>query len=204
MLLNYIAIFEIPYVLSRARPFRIRRDPRWLSPSMDVTTTPPRDLEIWIDGDCAVCRRSQRWCAARDHGRNLTFRDLHSPGGVEPPAELEDLMHAVHVRRSDGTVATGYDAWLLVLAQLPNWRRLAGFGAWPPVRRIGRFVYSLVARGRHRLSRLIAPGLERPPIVHGNGSAQRPVVGDGCDQDVEVELDGPKPGRGEEEPTPVG
>ena len=170
---------------------------------MDVTTTPARDLEVWIDGDCAVCRRSQRWCTARDQGRSLTFRDLHDPDGVEPPADFEDLMHEVHVRRSDGTVATGYDAWLLVLARLPEWRRLAGFGAWPPIRRLGRVVYSVVARWRHRISRFIEPGLEGTPVVHGNGVAQRPVVGDGCDQDVEVELDGPEPGRGEEQPPPV-
>lgn len=171
---------------------------------MDVKTTPARDLEVWIDGDCAVCRLSERWCTIRDHERSLTFRDLHDRDGVAPPAEFEDLMHEVHVRRSDGTVATGYDAWLLVLSRLPRWRRLAGLGAWPPMRRIGRAAYSLVARWRHRLSRFIKPELEGTPVVHGNGFAQRPVVGDGRDQDVEVELDGSESGRGEEQPTSVG
>jgi predicted DCC family thiol-disulfide oxidoreductase YuxK len=161
---------------------------------MNVTTTPPRDLEVWIDGDCAVCRRSQRWCAARDLGKSLVFRDLHGTAGVEPPADFEKLMREVHVRRTDGTIATGYDAWLLVLSRLPRWRRLAGLGAWPPIRRIGRIVYSFIARRRHRLARFIAPGSEGPPGVHGNGFAERPVAGDGCDQDVEVELDGSEPG----------
>ena len=160
---------------------------------MDVTTTPPRDLEIWIDGDCAVCRRSRRWCSDRDRAGNLTFRDLHDPGGVEPPAELEELMLKVHVRRADGRVVSGYEAWLVVLSHLPNWKWLAAVGAWPPIRPIGRAAYSLVARWRHRLSRFIEPGLERPPVVDRDRLAQRPVVGDGSDQDVEVELDGPEP-----------
>ncbi len=112
-------------------------------------------LEVWIDGDCAVCRRSQRWCAARDHDRRLSFTDLHSAGGVEPPADREDMLREVHVRRPDGSVATGYDGWLLVLSELPGWSRLAAVASWSPLRRIGPFFYALVAKSRHRLSRII-------------------------------------------------
>jgi predicted DCC family thiol-disulfide oxidoreductase YuxK len=124
---------------------------------MGVDSNPSRGLEIWIDGDCTVCRRSQRWCDARDHRRTLIFRDLHNPNGSEPPAALEDLLQEVHVRRSDGTVASGYDAWLFVLDELPRWRRLASLGTWPPIRWIGRIAYSIVARWRHRLSRIVGP-----------------------------------------------
>lgn len=108
-------------------------------------------LEIWIDGDCAVCRRSQRWCTARDHEQRLNFRDLRNEHEAEPPGDGDAMRREVHVRRADGSVATGFDAWLLVLAELPGWSRFAAIAGWPAVRRFGPLFYAIIARWRHRI-----------------------------------------------------
>lgn len=129
--------------------------PEYTTPSDRYPSLMETRLEVWIDGDCAVCRRSQRWCAARDHDRRLSFTDLHSSGGVEPPADREAMLHEVHVRRPDGSVATGYDGWLLVLAELPGWSRLAAVAGWSPLCRIGPFFYAAIAKTRHHISRIL-------------------------------------------------
>jgi len=118
---------------------------------MDPPTAAAPELEIWIDGDCQVCRRSKRWCVSRDRHDRLEFRDLHDRGHGEPPASLEAMSRSVHVRRADGLVRTGYDAWLEILAALDGWGRLARLGGLPGIRRLGSVLYSIVARNRHRI-----------------------------------------------------
>jgi len=105
-------------------------------------------LEIWIDGDCTVCRRSERWCNLRDHRRRLVFRDLHTE--VELPRSRDAMMAAVHLRRLDGSIATGFEAWRAILAELPRWRWIGIVSGWPVLKQIGTVVYSVVAGNRHR------------------------------------------------------
>jgi predicted DCC family thiol-disulfide oxidoreductase YuxK len=59
-------------------------------------------------------------------------------------------MHAVHVRLADGTVRTGFDAWRMILAELDGWRWLARAAGLPGLNHVGRSIYSLMARNRHR------------------------------------------------------
>jgi len=118
---------------------------------MSLTTQDPPVLEIWIDGDCDVCRRSEEWCSARDGRRRLSFVDLHAPGSEEPPGSPEAMMRAVHVRHADGTVRTGFDAWRGILAELDGWRWLAWATGLPGFKLLGGFIYSMAARNRHRI-----------------------------------------------------
>jgi predicted DCC family thiol-disulfide oxidoreductase YuxK len=106
-------------------------------------------IEVWIDGECAVCRRSRRWCADRDPDRRIRFVDLHDETDIRPPADQTDLMHRVHVRRADGSIAVGFEGWRAVLGELPGWRWLATASGWPPLSWVGRLGYALVARWRH-------------------------------------------------------
>jgi predicted DCC family thiol-disulfide oxidoreductase YuxK len=106
-------------------------------------------LEVWIDGDCPVCRRSERWCRVRDRADRLAFRDLRRD--PDPPVSRARLRRAVHVRLPDGTIAAGFDAWRRILLELDGWRWLGRITALPGLRHIGSLVYSLVAANRHRL-----------------------------------------------------
>lgn len=107
-------------------------------------------LEVWIDSSCSVCRRSEQWCRDRDKNERLVFRDLHhSP---DPPAPKERLIEAVHVRRADGTVESGFEGWREILLALDRWRLLGRISGLPVVRQLGGLVYAAIASNRHRLS----------------------------------------------------
>ena len=110
----------------------------------------PPTLEIWIDGDCDVCRWSEEWCSVRDGRRRLSFVDLHDPGSYEAPGSTQAMMSAVHVRLADGTIKTGFNAWRRILTELDGWRWLAWATGLPGVKHLGGVVYSIAARNRHR------------------------------------------------------
>lgn len=118
---------------------------------MDSTKDGLKALDVWIDGDCDVCRWSEDWCSARDGRGRLNFIDLHAPGDAPPPGSPEAMAHTIHVRLEDGTVTTGFDAWRRILAELHGWRWPARVAGLPGIKQIGRVVYSLVALNRHRI-----------------------------------------------------
>lgn len=108
-------------------------------------------LEIWIDGECAVCRRSEQWCAARDPGARLSFVDLRTADREDLPGSPESMMQTIHVRHPDGEVSTGFDAWREILSELDTWRWLARLTGLPGIKRLGPPIYSILARNRHRI-----------------------------------------------------
>ena len=116
---------------------------------MATLYSPSPTIEIWIDGDCAVCRRSEQWCSARDHRGRLSFVDLHAANHEDLPGPPDAMMETVHVRLPDGTVITGFDAWQQVLVELDGWRWLARLIGLPGIRRLGSVLYSTLARYRH-------------------------------------------------------
>jgi predicted DCC family thiol-disulfide oxidoreductase YuxK len=105
-------------------------------------------LEVWIDGSCRVCRRSEQWCRQHDKNERLVFRDLHRD--PDPPASRERLLEAVHVRRADGAVESGFEAWRQIMLALDRWRWLGRISALPLVRQVGYLVYAAIALNRHR------------------------------------------------------
>ena len=109
-------------------------------------------VEVFYDGKCPVCRASRSWARRRDGDHRLQWFDATDPACADRlPASAAELARAVWVRRSDGTLASGYWAWLAVLAELPSWRPVARLLALPPLAWVGPPVYRLVAALRHRL-----------------------------------------------------
>ena len=119
---------------------------------MESLRSPSPPIEVWIDGDCAVCRRSEQWCSARDPQGRLSFVDLHTARYEDLPGSPDAMMETIHVRLPDGTVVTGFDAWRQILIELDGWRWLARLTALPGIRRLGSVLYSTLARYRHRVS----------------------------------------------------
>lgn len=143
---------------------------------MDSPPAHPLVLTILIDGDCAVCRASERWCASRDHHKRLRFQDLREIEHDELPAAEDELMAAVHAIRTDGSVVTGIDAWREILANLDGWGWLARIAGLPGTRQFGRMIYSLLASNRHRLSkghsgRHSSTGTGGPTVPSGDNGA---------------------------------
>jgi predicted DCC family thiol-disulfide oxidoreductase YuxK len=110
-----------------------------------------RTLDVWMDGDCRVCRLSQRWCERRDPKGRVVFHDFRVLDNPSVPVARTDLEESMWVRDADGLLLSGFAAWQRIMAELPGWRWLAGLSELPPVRWIGPNLYRLDARNRHRL-----------------------------------------------------
>ena len=118
---------------------------------MERSRNQRRTLDVWIDGECRVCRLSQRWCERRDPNRRVQFRDFRSVDDADLPVTRRDLDESMWVRDADGLLLSGFAAWQRIMAELPNWRWLAGLSVLPPMSWVGPTLYRLIARNRHRL-----------------------------------------------------
>jgi predicted DCC family thiol-disulfide oxidoreductase YuxK len=117
----------------------------------DGSTSRNQRIEVFYDGRCPVCRASRAWAERRDRGCRLDWIDATDPNFAERlPASAAELARAVGVRRRDGTLASGYRAWLAVLLELPGWRTTARVLALPPLAWFGPPAYRLIAAFRHR------------------------------------------------------
>jgi predicted DCC family thiol-disulfide oxidoreductase YuxK len=110
-----------------------------------------RALEVWYDGQCPVCRASRDWCAARDPGGRLEFRDIRAASEFELPVSRAAAEASMWVRGDDGALAEGFAGWRRILAELPGWRWIAWVSGAPPLRWLGPPIYRMVARARGRL-----------------------------------------------------
>ena len=131
--------------------------------------TRDRSLEVWYDGQCPVCRASRDWCTARDPEGRLVFRDLNTAAEAELPVARREAESAMWVRGDDGRLASGFDGWRCIMAELPGWRWLARAAGIPPLRWLGPPVYRLVAHARRVLPGSAdvtgtPKGAERPPV----------------------------------------
>lgn len=104
-----------------------------------------------MDGECAICRRSQAWCELRDHESRVLFRDFRCADDTELPVKRRSHEASMWVRTGAGTLHEGFAAWRLIMGELPRWRWLAWVTGLPPLRWLGQPVYRLVARLRYRL-----------------------------------------------------
>ena len=96
-----------------------------------------REVVVWYDGSCPLCRREIGLMRRLDRGRALTFVDVAEPGAAEAcPLDPADMLSRFHVRE-DGQLLSGAAAFAAM------WR------AVPVLRPFG-----LMARNRHVLALL--------------------------------------------------
>ena len=110
-------------------------------------------IEVWMDGDCPVCRASRAWCEMRDRGERVRFRDFRTAADADLPAPRDVLHASMWVRGPDDALHEGFEGWRTILGELPRWRWLAHVTGLGPLRRLGPRIYRLVARNRHRFGR---------------------------------------------------
>ncbi|MDP4004958.1 thiol-disulfide oxidoreductase DCC family protein [Methylobacterium sp. NEAU K] len=123
---------------------------------------PEKDLSVYYDGGCPLCRAEidhYRRCAGADQ---LTFVDI---GRAVPAPELgpdldrDAALRRFHVRAADGQLVSGAAAFSRLWRTLPGWRwlgrlvdlRVLGF---QPVLPIAERAYRLSLPLRPRLARL--------------------------------------------------
>jgi predicted DCC family thiol-disulfide oxidoreductase YuxK len=110
-----------------------------------------RTLDVWMDGNCRICQRSQKWCERRDSQGRVQFHDFRVLDDPNIPVARRELEESMWVRDADGLLLSGFAAWQRIMAELPGWRWLAGLSRLPPVSWIGPTLYRLIAKNRHRL-----------------------------------------------------
>ena len=108
-------------------------------------------LEVWLDGDCPVCRRSKKFCERRIPDGRVRFQDFRIAKDADLPMERRAHEESMWVRDSDGRTIEGFQAWRRIMAEIPGWRWLAALSGLPPARWVGPALYRFIARSRFEL-----------------------------------------------------
>ena len=110
---------------------------------------------VYFDGLCRLCSREiehYRRCAGSDQ---LLFVDICAPGfrpgdhGLDP----HEVHKNMHVRRVDGTMAVGVDAFIAIWSALPRYRMLPKFANAFGIRSVLNIGYRIFASVRPFLPR---------------------------------------------------
>ena len=113
-------------------------------------------LRVFFDADCGFCAHSASVLRRLDSNHRLALVPLQRAAEVAPDApELGVLLASMHVRDSTGRWSVGGAAWLRIADEIPLLRPLAFLARLPGLRRLVEPAYAVVARNRHRISRLL-------------------------------------------------
>jgi predicted DCC family thiol-disulfide oxidoreductase YuxK len=116
----------------------------------------PKHLLLW-DGACGFCRRAIERVRRRDRDHRfeiVAYQDAPAPPMT--PELAEACQRAVHVITADGQVLRAGRASLFVFGQTGH-PILARLLALPPMVWLVELGYTLVARNRSLVSRLLKP-----------------------------------------------
>lgn len=122
-----------------------------MKPTQDRT----KDLTVFYDGACPLCRAEIAFYASQKGADVLTFVDVARaenplPQGVSREAALARF----HVETADGQVIDGAGAFLALLRRLPRFHGLARFGDLPLLRSLLSLLYAAFLRLRPAIVRL--------------------------------------------------
>jgi predicted DCC family thiol-disulfide oxidoreductase YuxK len=125
-------------------------------------TPPSPPLTVLYDGACPLCRREIGVYRGLPSSTPLCFADVSDTALPLPPGTTrEQLLARFHVRRGDGRLLSGAQAFLALWGQLPGWRWLARVGGVPGGAWAMERVYRVFLRARPMLQRW-ADRLDRP------------------------------------------
>ncbi|MGU3361819.1 thiol-disulfide oxidoreductase DCC family protein [Methylobacterium sp. M6A4_1b] len=121
------------------------------------TATP--SLTVYFDGACPLCAAEIRAYRRSDGAERVAWVDV----GIEDPALGPDLTLGAararfHVRRPDGTLASGAAGFAALWAVLPRWHILARFARLPGVLGLGEVAYRLFVPLRPWIARFVRGG----------------------------------------------
>jgi predicted DCC family thiol-disulfide oxidoreductase YuxK len=127
-----------------------------------ATGTSP--LTVLYDGACPLCRREIGIYRELRADTPVCFADVSDAALPLPPGTTrEQLLARFHVRRPDGQLVSGAQAFLALWAALPGWRWLARVGRLPGAAWAMELAYRFFLRFRPTLQRW-ASRLERPGV----------------------------------------
>jgi predicted DCC family thiol-disulfide oxidoreductase YuxK len=120
---------------------------------------PRNAVTVCYDGACSLCTESVARVQRLYRGRDINWVPYQGLADSDPELAARlgsrELGSALHVIEADGSVRSGAAAVLRIAEIVPRLRLFARLGRLPVVRHLVEPMYGLVARHRHRLSRLI-------------------------------------------------
>ena len=105
---------------------------------------------IFYDGKCHLCSREIDGYRQRDRSNRLQFIDISSDdfSPADEGFDPEEVQRVLHVRRSNGTVAKGVDAFIEIWRTLEILDWLATLAERYPTRLLFEGSYAVFARLR--------------------------------------------------------
>jgi len=113
-----------------------------------------RELVVWYDGACPLCRREIGFMRRLDRRGALTFVDLAEPGAAGAcPLDPADMLSRFHVRE-DGQLLSGAAAFAAMWRAIPMLRPLGLLARNRTVLAMLERLYGQFLKIRPRLQRL--------------------------------------------------
>ncbi|UPY35445.1 DUF393 domain-containing protein [Sediminicoccus sp. KRV36] len=90
--------------------------------------------QVYFDGGCPVCSREIATYRRAEGAAALCFVDVSLPDApLAPGLTREAALARMHVRRADGSMASGAAAFAALWSALPRWAWLGRISALPVV-----------------------------------------------------------------------
>lgn len=118
-----------------------------------LNSDPAAAAEVFYDGACPLCRAEIAQYRRMRGGEAIAWRDA-AAGDSPPEIGREAALARFHVRRADGTLVSGFRAFLAVWRGNP---RLA-----PLARLLDRAPFTWAGEGAYRLFLRVRPLWRRP------------------------------------------
>lgn len=117
------------------------------------------NLDVFYDADCGFCTRTALLLRRVDRAQRLRLVPLQRASEIAPDAPAQNrLLAEMHVRDASGRWFAGGEAWLLIAHLTPVMKPLAFVAELPIFRSLVEPAYAVIARNRHRISRLMGDG----------------------------------------------
>ena len=112
---------------------------------------------VFFDGSCPICRREIDFYRKRRGAEDVEWCDLSTmddKSEVAPGLSHADALRRFHVRRSDGSLVSGSQAFGVMWARIAGFRSIGRIAQWPGVRHVLDLGYAGLLKVRPRLQTL--------------------------------------------------
>ncbi len=128
--------------------------------------TDDRELEVFFDGECPLCRKEIAFVRRLDRHSRVHFTDIASP--TFDPATTgrshDELMARIHARRADGSLVEGVEVFRLMYAATA-FAPVVALTRLPGVSQALDAAYRWFAKNRLRLTGRCADGTCTPRVT---------------------------------------
>ncbi|MFN7024428.1 MAG: thiol-disulfide oxidoreductase DCC family protein [Pseudorhizobium sp.] len=112
-----------------------------------------KQITVWFDGDCPLCRREIALMRRLDRRDAIRFVDLGDPA-ASCPVDKGEMLARFHAEE-DGKLFSGAAAFAAMWRAIPLLRPLGLMAGWRPLTPVFEAAYRRFLRVRPRLQRLV-------------------------------------------------